>query len=107
MPLVLSVLPALGLSFLSFLNSEWIEWSLFLSSAAIGSTSIHLGTRTHGKRKALWPLGAGLTMLAIGRYGHEHSWGWLGVGALVVGGCSVFLAHLVNARLCASCRSCH
>lgn len=96
MPLLVTLLPLLGLSFLA---SETTEWLLFGASAIIGTSSLCLGFRTHRSHRALAFLAIGLAMLAIGRmmeHGQTSPWG---VPILVCGGLIVAASHLINRAL--------
>ena len=108
MPLVVTLLPLVGLSFLA---DERMEWVLLGASALLGSSSLCLGYREHRKRQALLILSLGLTALVTGRLLEEHHLEGhhleaAGVIGVVLGGCTVAAAHFVNRRLCLSCRSC-
>ena len=104
MPLVVGLLPLVGLSFLA---NEATEWALIGSSAVLGTTSLCWGYREHRSRRAMALLAAGLALLALGRFAHQRGFDQYGVGMLVVGGLTIAAAHLVNRRLCQSCRVCH
>lgn len=103
MPLLITLLPLLGLGFLA---SEPVEWALVSTSAVLGVSSLRLGYREHGKRRALATLAVGLTLLVLGRVTEARGWGAWGVPVLVLGGCTVAFSHVFNGRLCRSCRSC-
>ncbi len=107
MPLLVTLLPLLGLSFLA---SEATEWLLFGASAIIGVSSLCLGFRTHRSRRALSVLAVGLALLALGRmmehqtmHGQTSRWG---VPILVCGGLIVAASHIVNRALCRACHIC-
>ncbi len=104
MPLVVTLLPLLGLTFLA---DERLEWGLLALSASLGVSSLCFGFREHGSRRALVILAVGLSLLALGRVSEERAWGWWAVPAVVVGGCTVAASHLLNRRLCSACRRCH
>lgn len=103
MPLVVTLLPLLGLSFLA---DERMEWMLLGLSALLGSCSLCLGYREHRKWQALLPLSLGLTALVLGRLLEERHSEAAGVAGVVLGGCMVAAAHFVNRRLCRACRVC-
>ena len=103
MPLVITLLPLVGLSFLA---DERMEWALLGVSALLGSCSLCLGYREHRKRQALLLLSLGLTALVMGRVLEERHFEAAGVIGVVLGGGTVAAAHFVNRRLCLSCRSC-
>ena len=104
MPLVVTLLPLVGLAFLA---DQRIEWALVGLSAVLGVISLCLGYREHRSRRALALLGTGLALLAVGRiaegYMQQTPWGVL---LVVLGGLTVAGAHLLNRRLCATCRTC-
>lgn len=103
MPLVITLLPLLGLAFLA---DERIEWALVGFSAAMGVSSLCLGYRVHRSRRALTVLAVGLGLLAAGRIAERRYQEPWGVPLVVVGGVGVATSHLLNRRLCHSCRLC-
>ena len=103
MPLVITLLPLLGLSFLA---DERMEWALLGLSALLGSSSLCLGYREHRQSRALLVLSLGLTALVTGRILEERHFEVAGVIGVVLGGCTVATAHFVNRRLCHTCRAC-
>lgn len=103
MPLIVTLLPLLGLSFLA---SEPVEWALLASSATLGSSSLCLGFRKHRKRQVFMVLGIALALLVAGRIFHEHHFGVWGPVFMVLGGFTMMGAHLLNHRLCHSCAQC-
>ena len=103
MPLLVTLLPVIGLGFLA---TEPVEWALVTMSILLGVSSLRLGFREHGKRRALMILAIGLALLVLGRVSEARDWGAWGVPVLVAGGCIVALSHVINGRLCRACRSC-
>ena len=103
MPLIITMLPLLGLSFLA---SEPVEWGLLAASATLGSWSLCLGFRQHRSRRVFLVLGAALAFLLAGRLFEEHQFGIWGPIAMVLGGLSMMSAHLLNHRLCHACKVC-
>lgn len=103
MPLVVTLLPLVGLSFLA---DERLEWGLLAVSASLGVSSLCFGFREHGSRRALVILAVGLSLLALGRISEERAWGGWAVPVVVAGGCTVAASHLLNRRLCHTCRRC-
>lgn len=104
MPLVVTMLPLVGLSFLA---TDLAEWALVGLSATLGVTSLCLGYKEHRSR---WPLGVlagGLALLALGRIAEHRELEALGVPLLFVGGVVVAASHFANHRLCRACRLCH
>ena len=103
MPLIITMLPLLGLSFLA---SEPVEWMLLAASAALGSSSLCLGFRQHRERRVFLVLGMALTFLLAGRLFDEHNVGAWGPVLMVLGGLTMMSAHLINHRLCHACKLC-
>lgn len=103
MPFVLTVLPLLGLGFLS---SEPVEWALLSCSAVLGTLSLCVGFREHKRRRVFGLLGLALAFLVAGRILHEQHLGWWGPIFMVLGGFTMMSAHLLNRTLCRSCRAC-
>jgi hypothetical protein len=104
MPLVITLLPLVGLGFLS---SEPVEWSLLGLSALLGVSSLCLGYRRHRSRKALCVLAVGLGLIAAGRTIEMREVRGPSVLLVVCGGVTIAGAHLVNRRLCWTCQKCH
>ena len=103
MPLVITLLPLLGLGFLA---SEPVEWALLAASATLGSLSLCLGFRQHRSRRAFMVLGIALALLVAGRIFHENHFGIWGPVLMVLGGLTMMSAHLLNHRLCHACTRC-
>ena len=103
MPLVVTLLPLLGLSFLA---SEPVEWALLASSATLGSLSLCLGFRKHRKRRVFMVLGIALAIMVAGRIFHERHFGVWGPVLMVIGGLMMMSVHLLNHRLCHACTRC-
>lgn len=103
MPMVITLLPLVGLSFLA---SEKAEWTLLGLSASLGISSLCWGYREHRRKRALLYLASGLALLASGRIAEERGSVPWGVGLVVLGGVTVATSHLINRRLCKSCRVC-
>jgi hypothetical protein len=103
MPIVITILPLIGLGFLA---DERLEWMLVATSAAMGISSVCLGHREHKQKRAAAMLCLGLSLLAVGRLAEERKLGRYSVVIVVLGGLTVASAHIINRRLCMSCRSC-
>lgn len=103
MPLVITLLPLIGLQFLA---QEWVEWLLVASAAIIGVTSLCFGFKKHQSWQALHLLGVGLTMIVLGRVWERHSNAHWAVPVLVLGGCTVAGSHVLNQYLCRTCQKC-
>ena len=102
MPLLVTLLPLVGLSFLAH---ETTEWALLLLSATFGVASLCLGFRAHRSRRALAVLSVGLLLLFGGRVLEEREIEW-GAVVLVAGGIVVAASHFFNLALCRACRTC-
>lgn len=103
MPFVITLLPLMGLSFLA---DQRVEWMLLGISAVIGITSLCLGFREHRSRRALAILSVGIALVAMGRILEIDKKGIWGVPIVVFGGIIIAGAHLLNQRLCQTCRTC-
>lgn len=104
LPIVVTLLPLVGLGFLANAATEWVLVAL---SAALGIGSLCLGFREHRSRRAFAVLATGLALLILGRWAEANATGWIGVAVVVVGGCTVAASHIVNRRLCRACLCCH
>ncbi len=104
MPLIITLLPLIGLSFLA---DERVEWGLLAVSATIGISSLCLGFREHGSRRALTVLSVGIALVTAGRILETSHLGIWGVPAVVIGGVIIAGAHLLNRHLCQTCKTCH
>jgi hypothetical protein len=103
MPLIVTLMPLVGLSFLS---SEAMEWALLALSAFFGVTSLCLGYKNHRQGQALALLCPGLAFIVLGRIAEEHSILKIGVPLVVMGGLTVAGSHWLNHRLCRTCVLC-
>ncbi|MEP6755878.1 MAG: MerC domain-containing protein [Chthonomonadales bacterium] len=104
MPLIVTTLPLLGIGFLA---NDWVEWTLVGISATLGITSLHLGYKVHKSKHALTLLSAGLALIAAGRIGEYHRTHMPNVAMVVLGGLAIATAHLINQKLCHTCRVCN
>ena len=104
MPLMVTLLPLVGLTFLA---NQWIEWALVCCSAVLGVSSLCLGYREHHSRRALAVLSGGLALLVLGRIMEQQAWGVFGVVVVVLGGVTVAAAHFLNRYLCTACQRCN
>ena len=120
LPLVGTLLPLVGLSFLA---SEPVEWLLLLS-AGFGTASLCLGFKEHRNRRVFAVLAIGIAFLLAGRvfhnlpmlagehahHGHDHAHtheGFdLSIALMILGGMTMIAAHLFNQNLCKACRKC-
>jgi hypothetical protein len=104
MPMVITLLPLVGLGFLA---NAATEWTLIGVSVLLGGSSLCLGFRQHRRRRTWMVLAIGFALLTAGRIVEERKQERLGVGLVVVGGITVAGAHLINRHLCLACRVCH
>ena len=103
MPFIITMLPLVGLGFLS---SEPVEWGLLACSAVLGTLSLCVGFREHRRRRVFGLLGIALALLVAGRILHDFHLGWVGPLLMVLGGFTMMGAHFLNRLLCRSCRVC-
>ena len=103
LPIVVTTLPLVGLSFLA---TEPVEWTLMGVSALLGCSSLCLGYREHRSRRALLVLSVGLALLVLGRVSEERGWEPYGMPLMVCGGLIIAISHLINRKLCHLCRAC-
>ena len=103
MPLFVTALPLLGLSFLA---SEPVEWALFACSAVLGTLALWFGYRQHRAGWMFGVLGVALVLLIGGRVAEERGIEGWGQALMVGGGLSMMSAHLINRKLCRDCAAC-
>jgi hypothetical protein len=103
MPIIVTVLPVIGLGFLA---SEAVEWGLITLSALLGISSLCLGYREHRSHQALGILAVGLGSLATGCIVEHRELAQVGVPLVVVGGFLIAASHGLNHWLCRMCRAC-
>ena len=97
LPFVLTVLPALGLS---FLGDHRFERAFIAFASLLALTSLVRGYRRHRVPAALLLLLPGLVLLWIGGWVFDTgSAPILHASLVAMGGCCVALAHIVNLRL--------
>lgn len=99
-PLLVGLLPLLGLTFLSEERTEtWIVGVVVV--LAIGSAL--WGFKRHRALRAVMAFAGAVGLLLMGRWlGHNHP---LGVALTVAGGVAIAGAHWLSARLCKTCPS--
>ena len=101
LPILLPVLPLLGLSFLA--DHHW-EHVFLLVSATIGCTALLGGFRKYHRK--IYPLC--LLILGITIYWHIHDLpDTIRPFIIVLGASLIAGAHLINIRLCKSCVMCN
>ena len=103
MPLLVTALPLLGLSFLA---SEPVEWVLLTCSVMLGSIALFIGYRQHRIGWMFGVLGVALVLLIGGRVAEERGIEGWGQALMVAGGLSMMSAHLLNRKLCHACPDC-
>ena len=103
MPLLVTALPLLGLSFLA---SEPVEWTLLACSAILGTLALWVGFRQHRAAWMFGVLGAALMLLVGGRVAEESGIEFWGQALIVLGGLAMMSAHLINRHLCHACIAC-
>ncbi|MFI4969276.1 MAG: MerC domain-containing protein [Lysobacterales bacterium] len=96
LPLVIAVLPALGLSFLA---DHRIERAFIIFASVLALTTLSVGFRRHQRFRAFWFLAPGIVFLLTGILIDID--GNMAVHAMLVaaGGTLVAIAHLTNLRL--------
>lgn len=100
MPLLVAVLPLIGLS---FLVSERAEVVLIITAAVFATGSLVWGVRHHRSWRVFLILVVALAFIATGRTAVE---GTFEVVFHSVGGILLASAHLVNRHLCKTCPAC-
>mgnify|MGYP001216167990 CR=1 FL=1 len=99
MPLVITVLPFVGLTFFA---SEPFEIMAILFSLSMATLSLCWGTRIHGEWRTLLFVLAGVVFFTLGHeFGGDYHW-----LLMAIGGASLALGHILNRRLCKSCSDC-
>jgi MerC mercury resistance protein len=104
MPMIVGLLPLVGLSFLA---SEKAEWSLVGLSLCVGICSLlpsYTRKHRHWRPLLIFALGAGL-IIAVRLLVEEGS--RLEKPAVVAGALLIACAHLINRARCRSCADCH
>jgi hypothetical protein len=93
----------------SVLDHRPTEWGIVLLAAVVGTVSAWRGFRTHGNRTVVTVLALavlGLVVLTVSHLGADHAhhgptaWLFAALGLVLA------VSHLVNRRLCRSCRGC-
>ena len=100
MPLLVAVLPLIGLSFLA---NERAELVLISGAIALAIGSLAWGVRHHRRWRALLILIVALVFIATARTAVE---GTFEVVFYSTGGILLASAHLVNRHLCKTCPTC-
>lgn len=99
LPLVITLLPVLGLGFLS---SEGFEWGMIAVSITLATLALCWGRRVHGNSRTLYaiPVAVLLFIFAQTFHGDGH---WI---CMALGGTALAAGHLLNRRLCCKCSHC-
>ena len=100
LPILLPLLPLIGLSFLA--DHTW-EHVFLLLTAALGTIALYSGFKRYHKR--LYPFY--LLYLGVVFYWIKHDFSSELEPIFIVGGASLIIAaHFVNIKLCNSCKQC-
>jgi hypothetical protein len=101
LPVLLPALPLLGLSFLA--DHAW-EHIFLLVTAVLGSVALFSGFKKYHRR--IYPFY--LLFLGIGIYWIKHDFSEdIQPYFIVIGASLIVAAHLINLKLCNSCRTCN
>ena len=100
MPLLVTILPLIGLSFLA---TERAELYLIIGAIALAIGSLAWGVRHHRSWRAFLILLVALTFIATARTAVE---GIFEVVFYSIGAILLASAHLVNRHLCKTCLTC-
>lgn len=100
MPLLVAVLPLIGLS---FLVGERAEVVMIIGAAVLATGSLVWGVRHHRSWRVFLILVVALAFIATGRTAVE---GTFEIVFHSVGGILLASAHLVNRHLCKTCPAC-
>ena len=95
LPLVLALLPALGLGFLA---NHQFEHAFIAFASVLALTSLIVGYRRHQRFRAFWFLVPGIALLFAGIV-VEYDSAILHAALVAMGGSLVAIAHLTNLRL--------
>lgn len=100
LPILLPMLPLVGLSFLA--DHTW-EHIFLLMTAALGTIALFSGFKQYHKR--LYPFY--LLYLGVALYWMKHNFSSEFELFFIIGGASLMIAaHFINIKLCNSCRKC-
>lgn len=95
-PLLLVLVPALGLSFWA---SPLFERGFVVFAGILATVSLLPGYWRHGSLRALWVLLPGLVGIGLGAFGSSDHNGWAHAVLMTTGGTLVAAAHLLNLSL--------
>ena len=96
LPLVLAVLPALGLNRAALVDADQ-AFTIF--ATVLGISTLAFGYRRHRVKRAWWLLLPGLTLVWANTFTALHSHGGAHVAMMVIGGLLIAAAHFLNTRL--------
>ena len=100
LPVLLPALPLLGLSFLA--DHAW-EHTFLLITAILGSVALFSGFKKYHRR--LYPFY--LLFLGVGIYWIKHDFSEaIQPYFILVGATLIVAAHIINLKLCNSCKKC-
>jgi len=100
LPILLPILPLMGLSFLA--DHSW-EHIFLLLTAALGTVALFSGFKNYHKQ--LYPFY--LLYLGVALYWIKHDFSEDVEVYFIIGGASLIVAaHFINIKLCNSCKSC-
>ncbi|NDC38926.1 MAG: MerC domain-containing protein [Proteobacteria bacterium] len=99
LPFLITALPFVGLSVLA---SSAFELSIIVLSVTLATLSFCWGSRLHGEWRTLLFLLAAVMLFLFG-HDIEGPMHWVVMG---IGGFALAAGHLVNRRLCRSCKEC-
>lgn len=96
LPLVIAILPALGLSFLA---DHRFEHAFIVFASVLALTTLLFGARRHQHLRAFWFLLPGIALLLAGIVVEFEESAVLHAVLVALGGSLVALAHVTNLRL--------
>lgn len=103
LPLLITILPFFGMS---FLVDEIFEIIMLAISLILAILSLCLGYKTHRNKKMFFVFSLGVSLLLLGRFAHENHWGTTSLIILFFGGLTVSCSHFINNKLCNNCNGC-
>jgi MerC mercury resistance protein len=103
-PLLVAMLPLVGLNFLLEETTEWMLVGFSTTLAFVSLVPSYI--RRHRRCRPLALFGAGVLLLFPARVWFEE-WPNLEVAAAVSGAVFIATAHFLNHRLCRACVSCN
>ena|ERR1700744_2360324 len=99
-PLLITLLPLVGLDFLA---QPWVEWGMIVLALIIGVSSISISFfNSHHK---LLPIILLITGFVIIITGHALLRGWIEGIIVPIGGLVIVAAHFINNKYAGSCQS--